>query len=67
MRPKNNCLNCEKREVGCHSNCDVYKEFRRQLDEQNEDIHKKKKSQQVLSEFFIHKYDRIKRSNKEKK
>ena len=29
------CLNCEQRHVGCHSNCEKYKEFRKKLDDIN--------------------------------
>ena len=30
------CKGCEKRYVGCHDNCEEYREFRRKLDEQKE-------------------------------
>ena len=32
MWPKLSCKNCEKREVGCHSNCPDYKRFRDELE-----------------------------------
>ena len=27
------CLNCEKRSVGCHSSCEDYKKFKKELEE----------------------------------
>ena len=30
------CKGCTKRVVGCHSTCEDYKEFRKELDKQNE-------------------------------
>lgn len=31
--PKSPCKDCEKRHIGCHSECDSYKEFRSAVDE----------------------------------
>lgn len=36
MRPTNCCYECEKRYVGCHSNCDKYLAFKRSRDQINE-------------------------------
>lgn len=30
---KNLCFKCEERVVGCHSQCEKYKQFRRDMDE----------------------------------
>ena len=59
MRPKNNCMDCPDRKVGCHSTCESYKRFREELTVQNESIHKYKVSQQTLQEFFKNKYKRL--------
>ncbi len=32
MSLKSKCYKCEKRYVGCHSNCNDYKEYRKALD-----------------------------------
>ena len=29
------CLNCEKRELGCHSNCEKYNEFKQEREKEN--------------------------------
>lgn len=29
------CLNCTERQVGCHSNCDEYLDFRHKVNEEN--------------------------------
>lgn len=34
------CYNCERRVVGCHSNCEDYKEFRDMIDKRNNNRHK---------------------------
>ena len=31
--PRNQCRNCQERQVGCHANCERYSEFRRAIDE----------------------------------
>ncbi len=32
MAIKNNCYKCDKREVGCHLNCENYIKYRKELD-----------------------------------
>lgn len=32
------CLNCEERVVGCHSNCESYKNFRTAMDDKNKSL-----------------------------
>lgn len=36
--PNAPCKECEERQVGCHSTCELYKEFRQKLDERNRKI-----------------------------
>lgn len=33
--PKNECKNCTRRELGCHSKCEIYIEYRKAKDERN--------------------------------
>lgn len=37
------CRGCEKRFVGCHSACDKYIDWKKELDKENEAIRKEKK------------------------
>lgn len=37
LNPTAPCKNCLKRELGCHSNCDAYKEFKINLSEYNKE------------------------------
>lgn len=32
MKNYQNCLGCEKRYIGCHSNCEDYQKYRKELD-----------------------------------
>lgn len=32
MKKYSSCLNCENRYLGCHSNCEKYKEYKQYLD-----------------------------------
>lgn len=32
MAIKNNCYKCDKREIGCHLNCENYIKYRKELD-----------------------------------
>ena len=41
-KPKAPCLNCEKREVGCHAICEKYQEFFEAQIRYNELIRKKR-------------------------
>ena len=36
MKPQSPCYGCDERVIGCHSECDLYLEFRRALDRYNE-------------------------------
>ena len=38
--PENKCKTCNERYVGCHSECESYKKFRKELDEMNETVRK---------------------------
>lgn len=31
--PQANCKGCERRHVGCHATCEIYKEYRKKQDE----------------------------------
>lgn len=32
MKTNNSCYNCKNRVIGCHSNCETYKEYKSHLD-----------------------------------
>ena len=39
-KPKAPCRGCEEREIGCHSTCKAYTDFRAELDEHNARVRK---------------------------
>lgn len=39
------CKGCADRFVGCHSTCDLYKQFRNELDKKNNMTYKEKKNE----------------------
>ena len=46
------CIECKDRHIGCHSTCDYYLSWRKELDGVKTLIRKAKKKQ---SDFFYHK------------
>ena len=42
------CRNCEFRHLGCHAECEVYKDFRKQFEEMRKD----KARQRKIDEFI---------------
>ena len=56
------CHNCEKREVGCHSWCEAYKEERAKLDALNQKANRQKMIENTLdSQSYEAKFKAIKR------
>ena len=41
------CRFCDNRKVGCHSNCDLYKEWKEELSQYNEKIRISRKASYV--------------------
>jgi hypothetical protein len=39
------CKDCPNRQIGCHSTCEKYSEFRKERDALNEKIHKQKEAE----------------------
>lgn len=59
------CQFCKSRYLGCHDECDKYKEFRQQKDEINSALRKGK--EEVINEYRIVKTEKIRKNAKEKK
>ncbi len=57
------CKNCEKRHIGCHSDCEDYAEQRRVIDEMKKKISDQKIKERALDEL---EYARIKYAKKKK-
>ena len=51
------CKNCKKREVGCHANCEEYKEFRKPFDRASE----QRRNDGVLAEMDYLRGERIRK------
>lgn len=58
---KNPCKNCKSREIGCHSKCVKYKEWRQKWDENAARIRKAKDDE---IKFVSYKINSIKNSKK---
>lgn len=41
-KPKAPCLNCENRQVNCHSKCKAYKQFKYENDLYNKELQKER-------------------------
>ena len=45
VRPSAPCKDCKDRELGCHDWCQLYREFRKELDQYNEVVKKNKEKE----------------------
>ena len=57
------CKGCEDRFVGCHSQCEKYREFRNKCDEQLEIKNKQKALEYDLTSYIISAKERCKRNS----
>jgi hypothetical protein len=55
------CIDCTKRYVGCHSKCEDYLKFRRELDEKNEARIKAKQEEDRYISYCVDVNRRVKR------
>lgn len=55
------CKGCTKRYVGCHSECEDYLKFRRELDEKNEARIKAKQEEDRYISYCVDVNRRVKR------
>ena len=61
----NYCKDCLKRHIGCHGECDLYKAYRKWLDEVNEERNKRMREMQLLEGRKIDR--KARRKHKEKR
>lgn len=47
------CLNCERRQVGCHSTCEDYLQYKAAVAEAKEKINQQKNREAIIREFDI--------------
>lgn len=45
------CLNCERRYVGCHSNCEDYKAFREKVQKSKEAFYEDYRAKDIYMDF----------------
>lgn len=62
MKPSAPCFGCEQRELGCHSTCERYGEFRKALDEYNAIIAEYNAREKMVVDYQVKRTERIKRS-----
>ena len=60
------CLNCENRKLGCHSSCEKYAEFKRNIDENKKLIRSQKEEQNLFINYFFEAKERCKRKSGKK-
>lgn len=51
-KPIGPCLNCENRQINCHSGCKQYKQFRHNLDIHNKGLNKQR---QFDNDYYLYK------------
>lgn len=47
------CLNCQNRHIGCHAECEAYKEAKAELDERNRAYRKNNAKRDLALEYTI--------------
>ena len=58
MRPQSPCKDCPDREVGCHSKCQKYAEFRKGIDESNMAVDEKRRGDREWHSYVIRRNSR---------
>lgn len=58
---------CSRRQSGCHSSCEGYKEFYIANEQRKKDERERKDSQRTLSDYTFNSVVRIKKLNKRRK
>ena len=62
------CKGCEERHLGCHAECENYKAWKEERDQQKDELYKQKSSEKVISNYTIENvYRAKKRTNPMKK
>lgn len=62
-RLKHSCKGCEKRHVGCHSECEAYQKYRESLDRYNDYAYKKRME---LHDMLVYKGESARKIMKKK-
>lgn len=55
-KPQSPCLNCENRQINCHSGCKQYKQFRYKVDMYNKEVNKQR---QFDNDYYSYKESRL--------
>ena len=64
---KSPCKLCEKRYLGCHSECDEYKEFKQEIEDSKEMIAKRKAEMTLIDDYKVEStYKSLKRNHYKK-
>lgn len=63
----NPCKGCTERNIGCHSECQKYIDFRTKLDEYNNTIRENRERADILYHYKINSINGIKSKNKKSK
>ena len=61
------CQNCKERHLHCHSTCEEYKEWKRELDERNEQIRKAKAEEENYKSYKYSVIDKTKKRRHERR
>lgn len=57
------CYKCNDREIGCHSSCEKYKEWREQYYDKKAEIKKSKATDKIFTEHIFKAMDNFAREN----
>lgn len=60
-KPLSPCKDCEKRQVGCHSECEEFLKFRKRLGAYKSTLKDSLHRNNLYEEYQIHKNERVKK------
>lgn len=61
MGSNNCCYGCENRRLHCHSECEEYKKYRKELEERQEVILKAKNEEKRMNDYTVNRAMRIRK------
>ena len=58
MKPQSPCLDCEKRVIGCHDKCELYRKYRDRIDKWSEKVNNNKGEFVYGNRYYKHRCSR---------
>lgn len=60
----NPCKDCTQREIGCHANCNLYKQYKDEYEREKARISECRNKERLIKDYTISSYRRMQRKRK---